>query len=225
MRPRPFRPTLVTSSALFAAVVGAAAGLALAAEGALISKWSFEEAATAVNAVPGGPSGKVQGALAAEGRSGRALAFEDWSVKNYLKPDPKKATKVVVPHQAALNPTLPVRISAWIYPTADPIYYGGIVEKGRGFGASYRLLLLRGLKVSAAVGDGHVGVKSQAPLSLNAWHEVVLVADKESLVLTVDGKEAGRASWTAPPKLANTDPVVIGDRFTGRIDEVSIGAP
>lgn len=191
-----------------------------------LSHWGFNSDPAGKNSVEGGPEARVEGARLAEGREGRALAFEDWSVLDWLKPDPARATRVVIPDtgDARLNPTGSFRISAWIHPTADPVYYGGIVEKGRGFGASYRLVLLRGLRVSGSAGDRHVTVRSTAPVSLGEWHEVSLVVDPTNLTLYVDGKESARAAIPAGTKLTSSDPLIIGDRFTGRIDEVAIQA-
>jgi hypothetical protein len=220
MMNRPGSNRLLSIAAALLGGITAVAG----ADAALVSKWSFDGGQAGGNLVPGGPAGVVERAVAVEGHAGKALAFEDWSVKNYLKPDPRQATRVVVPHDPKLTPPFPFRISAWIYPTADPVFYGGIVEKGRGFGASYRLLLLRGLKVEASLGDQHVTVRSASPISLNEWHEVALVADGASLALMVDGKEAARATMAPGLKLASSGPLVIGERFTGRIDEVSISS-
>ena len=115
-------------------------------------------------------------------------------------------------------------ICAWIHPTADPVYYGGIVEKGRGYGGSYRLLLTRGLKLSASVGDRHVTARSRTPLSTGQWHEVAFEADGKSLVLFVDGKEAARTPIPPGTRIDAEGPIVVGERFTGRIDEVAISA-
>jgi hypothetical protein len=166
----------------------------------------------------------VEGATEADGREGKALAFEDWSVKDYLKPDPRRATRLVVADDAGtrLNPSLPFRLSAWIYPTADPLYYGGIVEKGRGLGGSYALVLLRGLKVQASLGDRHVVARSSVPITLNAWHQVTLQASGGTLTLTIDGKEAARETIPADTKISSADPLIIGERFSGRIDEVEL---
>ncbi|HEY3174399.1 MAG TPA: LamG domain-containing protein [Candidatus Polarisedimenticolia bacterium] len=212
------------SPPIAAALLCASIGLG-GAEPAILSGWTFDGAQAGANSVPDGPQAKVERAVAVDGHSGKALSFEDWSVKNYLKPDPAQATRVVIPHDPKLIPSPPFRISAWIHPTADPIYYGGIVEKGRGFGASYRLLLLRGLKVEASLGQQNVSVRSSSPISLNEWHEVVLLADSSALALMVDGKEAGRATLAPGPKIASTEPLIIGERFTGRIDDVLISSP
>jgi hypothetical protein len=192
----------------------------------IIARWSFDEMQgdAAGDGVDGLTRGKVINALRAEGRSAPgALAFEDYSLKNYLKPDVREATRVVVPHQDRLNPQGPFTVRAVVFPTRDPIYYGGILEKGRGLRASYRLLLLRGLKVRAAFGDPQTTVTSAKPLALNAWHEVEMRFDGSSLILVVDGVEAGRAAAKGPP--ASRDDAVIGERFSGRVDEVALSAP
>lgn len=204
----------------------------LRAEPRVIARWSFEPDRPGANQVTGGPAAVVKGAIAAPGREGGALAFQDWSTVDYLNPDPRKATRVVVspPTSAVegkpdpLTPSYPFRVTAWIYPTADPVYYGGIVEKGLGYGASYRLVLLRGLRVSATLGVAGARVRGETPLKLNTWHEIGLAADGKTLSLWVDGTRVAQAPIPEgmPPRAA--DPLVIGDRFTGRIDEVTLTA-
>ncbi len=188
----------------------------------VVSRWSFEKDAPAANAVASGPAARIEKAVIGEGHAGTALAFEDWSVQDYLHPDPNRATRVVVPHDAAggLGASYPLKIAAWIHPTADPVYYGGIIERGYGYGASFRLVLLRGLRVGANV--GRVSIRSSAPIALNAWHEVALTADGKTVTLTVDGVQAAVADLPAGERTASSDPIVIGERFSGRIDEVSI---
>ncbi len=195
---------------------------AIGEEPTVVSRWRFEAANPSANEVEGAPAARIEGAQPAEGKQGAALAFADWSVADYLKPDPAAATRVVVPDAAPINPALPFRVTAWIHPTADPVYYGGIVEKGDGFGASYRLVLLRGMRISASLGGSHATVRSPDPVVLNAWHEVTLLADRTSLALVVNGREVARTALSAEPKTGSADPIVIGDRFTGRIDEVTI---
>jgi len=200
----------------------------------VVSRWSFEKEAPGANGIASGPALKIEKAVIAEGHAGTALAFEDWSVKDYLHPDPGVATRVVVPREAAgdLGSSYPVRISAWIYPTADPVYYGGVVERGNGYGASFRLILLRGLRVGGSV--GRTSLRSSAPVTLNNWHEVVLTVDGKTATLTVDGAQAASAELSSSERTAaagraasegraaSSDPLVIGERFSGRIDEVSI---
>ena len=194
-----------------------------------IAHWSFEKASPGANSIEGGPDALIEGAEVVKGHEGTALSFHDWSVKNYLKPDPSQATRAVVPDDSSskgvLNPGLPFRISAWIQPIEDPVYYGGIVEKGHGFGASYRLVLLRGLHLSASIGDRHVTVRSSEPLSIGKWHKVEMMADGKDLVLHVNGKESGRAPLPGNVTMTSQAPLVIGERFSGKIDEVVIDRP
>ena len=209
------------------AVTVAVAGVTierLTAEPRVLGRWSFEPPGAGSNGVAGGPEARIERAAPSEGHEGKGLGFEDWSVRNYLKPDPAQATRVVIPHADPLNPAVPFSVSAWIYPTADPIYYGGIVEKGRGLGSSYRLVLLRGLKLQATLGDRHVVARSSEPLSLNAWHQVALKASADTLTLWIDGKQAALTAVPPDTKVTSPDPVIVGERFTGRIDELVISA-
>jgi len=192
----------------------------------VIARWLFDEGKgdVASDGVDGAANGKIVKAAWSEGRSGKALTFEDFSLKNYLKPDVREATRVVVPHSDRLNPPGPFTLRAVVFPTKDPVYYGGIFEKGRGYGASYRLILLRGLKVRAQAGAALTSVTSVDPLTLNAWHVVELIFDGSLLHLQVDGKEQGKAENVKGP-FTSGEEALIGERFSGKIDEVSLTAP
>jgi len=191
-----------------------------------IARWLFDEGKgdVASDGSDGKTNGKVVRAEWTDGRAGKALAFEDYSLRNYLKPDVREATRVVVPHDDRLNPSGPFTLRAVVFPTKDPVYYGGIFEKGHGYGASYRLLVLRGLKVRATAGPAQTAVTSKDPLALNEWHVLELAYDGSSLTLRVDGKEQGRAEGVKGP-FANREEALIGERFSGKIDEVSLTAP
>jgi len=191
-----------------------------------IARWLFDEGKGDIvgDGADGTTNGRVVRAVWADGRSGKALSFEDYSLKDYLHPNVADATRVVFPHADRLNPTGPFTLRAVIYPTRDPVYYGGVFEKGRGYGSSYRLIVLRGLKVRAEIGPGLIRLTSDAPLTLNAWHDVEMVFDGASLFLRIDGKESGKTP-AAPGALSNRDESVAGERFSGRIDEVSLTVP
>jgi hypothetical protein len=195
-------------------------------EGQTLGRWLFDEGqgTAAGDGVDGAVNGQVVNATWGQGRSSGALLFEDYSLKEYLKPDVSRATRVIVPHHDRLNPGGPFTLRAVIYPTRDPLYYGGIFEKGGGYGASIRLMLLRGLEVRGTVGADHAAVTSGEPLSLDAWHEIELAYDGSSLVLKVDGKEQGRTAEVKGPVSSSAD-VVIGERFSGRIDEIVLERP
>jgi hypothetical protein len=80
------------------------------------------------------------------------------------------------------------------------------------------------LKVQASLGGQNLRAVGPAPLTLNAWHEVTLVADGVNLALMVDGKEVAKTPIPSGLKLDSTEPLLLGSRFTGRIDEVSISS-
>jgi hypothetical protein len=192
----------------------------------ILGRWLFNEGqgSVAADGVDGAGDGEVVNALWTEGKEGGALAFEDYSLIDYLKPDVSKATRVVVPHLDRLNPSGPFTLRATIYATRDPIYYGGIVEKGRGFGASYRLLLLRGLRIRATLGGSQGTVTSKDPLTLNQWHQVEVVYDGSDLTLKIDGQEQARLEGVKG-NLASTDDLLMGERLSGRIDAVELRTP
>jgi hypothetical protein len=98
------------------------------------------------------------------------------------------------------------------------------VEKGKGYGGCYRLGIVRGSKVRGAVGPSHASVTSAEPIKLEAWHDLQLKYEGETLTLTVDGKEQAVARNVKGP-LTCRDDLLIGERFSGRIDEISISSP
>lgn len=192
----------------------------------VIARWLFDEGKgdVAGDGGDGKLNGKILKASWNDGRSSKALAFEDYSLRNYLKPDVREATRVVIPNSERLNIQGSFTLRAVVFPTRDPIYYGGIFEKGRGYGCSYRLLLKRGLRVAAVAAGGRASIVSPDPLSLNAWHELVMKYDGDTLSLVIDGKEAGKKSGVKTAA-ASQDDAVVGERFSGRIDEITLTAP
>jgi len=193
-----------------------------ASETTTIARWSFDGRDAGANSVEGAPGGRLERAKAVEGHEGKALSFQDWSVVDYLKPDPGKATRVVIEHDDRLNPAAPFALSAWINASSKPIYYGGIIEKGQGFGSSYRLLLLRDIRIEGSLGAGHATVRSPSPIELNRWIRVSLVVEGSALSLLLDGKEVAREALGSDTRLESTAPILIGERFSGMIDEVTI---
>jgi hypothetical protein len=212
--------------ALLAILLPAALAARAGAEPKPIARWLFDEGSGLVagDGLDGSANGAIERAVWAEGRTGKALAFEDYSLLDYVRPDVSKATRVVVAHREKLNPAGAFTLSATVQPTRDPLFYGGIVEKGRGYGASYRLVLLRGLKVRLTLGSAGDVVTSRTPLSLGSWHEIVATYDGTSLVLAIDGEEAGRRDQVKAA-MGSTADLVIGERFSGRIDRVEMTQP
>jgi hypothetical protein len=223
------RPVFRTILSAVAHSLIAASFLAVPSEAqtgaAVIARWSFDEGQgnQAGDGKDGATKGEIIKATWTKGRSGGALAFEDYSLKNYLRPDVKEATRVVIPHHSRLNITKPFTLQADIFPTRDPLYYGGIVEKGDGYGSTFRLLMIRGRKIRAVYGAGNSQITSSKPLALNAWHNLELIFDGSNLTLKVDGKIQA-SSANIKPQAASTSDVIIGERFSGQIDEVVLTA-
>jgi hypothetical protein len=167
--------------------------------------------------------GSVVNAQWVDGKQGKALAFNDYG-NELVKPDSSKATYVTFKHDDALVPKSKVTLSAQVMlDRENPFYYGGIVEKGDGFGAAYRLGVLRNRKIRASVGNKLLSVESPEPLSVGEWHELSMSYDGQKLVLSIDGKEVAQKEGTVE-KFDNKSPLVLGTRLTGKIDEVKISA-
>lgn len=165
--------------------------------------------------------GKVVNAQWVDGKKGKALAFDDYG-NELVKPDASKATYVTFEHNDALVPKTKLAVSAWVMlDRENPFYYGGIVEKGDGYGAAYRLGVLRNRKIRASVGNKLLSVESPEPLSVGEWHELSMSYDGQKLVLSIDGKEVTQKEG-AVEKFENKSPLVLGTRLTGKIDEVKI---
>lgn len=167
--------------------------------------------------------GEIVNAQWVEGKQGKALAFEDYG-NELLKPDSSKATYVTFEHNAALVPKSKVTITAMVMlDRENPFYYGGIVEKGEGFGAAYRLGVKRDRKIRASVGNKLLSVESPEALPVGEWHELTMSYDGEKLVLSIDGKEVAQKDG-AVEKFENESTLELGRRLTGKIDEVKIVA-
>jgi hypothetical protein len=165
--------------------------------------------------------GDVVNAQWVDGQKGKALAFNDYG-NELVKPDVKKATHVTFKHNDALVPQSKVTITALVMlDRENPFYYGGIVEKGEGFGAAYRLGVMRNRKILASVGNKLLSVESPEPLSVGEWHELTMAYDGQKLVLSIDGEAVAQKEGTVE-KFDNESPLILGRRLTGKIDEVTI---
>lgn len=190
------------------------------AHAGVLGKWSFDEGdgQIAGNSVTKELAGAITGATWADGESGKALEF---SGPNYDGPYKPPGTFVKVDGSEKSNPTKTVTVSVSVYPTMKPVAWGGIVEKGVGYGSSFRLVMLRSGKVRGAIGNQHVTVDSPDELPLNVWTKLQLVYDGKTLTLLVNGKKVAAEAATAMT-LASDYPIEFGRRFTGRIDDVAI---
>jgi hypothetical protein len=178
----------------------------------VLAHWPFDEGPgqTAKDASKG-HHGTVRGAGRVKGHEGGALRFSG------------QQTFVEVPHRPALNPAGPFEVSLWVSIEEPPLGYATLIEKGAGYGCSFRLLLLKNGHIRAALGNKHETVESPTAPSLNQWHKVEMIYTGRELQLKIDGLEAAKKDITSPA-LSSEFEVVIGRGLTGKIDEVKIVA-
>ena len=191
-----------------------------AAAAATIAELNFDEGdgTSTANQAPDGPGTSITGATWADGEDGKALEFKG---PDYSGPYRPPGTFVTLNDSAGLNPNGKVTVAVSVYPTFNPVAWGGIVEKGVGYGSSFRLLMLRNGKVRAAVGNEHLTVDSPEPLELDAWTRLEMTFDGKTLALSVGGTEVAKTA-AKPESMASEASIEIGRRFTGRIDNVMI---
>lgn len=177
---------------------------------AVVSHWSFDEGSGSVaRDASGGSDGTIHEASWATGPTAEALRFA--GPRSY----------VAIPDRPALNPSGPFEIALGLYIEARPPGYATLIEKGGGFGSSFRLLLMRRGNIRAAIGTEHLTVDSPTALSLNQWHQIDMIYTGRELQLKIDGQESGQREVTKP-NLKSSFNVVIGRGLVGMIDDVEI---
>ena len=136
---------------------------ALAQQGA--AYWKFDEGSGNVAHDSSGNhnDGTIVKAAWAEGASGKALAFRDYAAGYPSKPA-SESEYVLVKHSPGLTPHKSFEVSATIDvdPGFEPSFAAGIVQKGSGYGCSFRVLLRSDLHIQATVGQEHNSVVSQS---------------------------------------------------------------
>lgn len=176
----------------------------------MIDHWRFDEGSGSVaKDASGGGDGTIHEASWTKGHEGDALHFSG------------PQTYVRIPHRLALNPRGPFEISLWAYIEERPLGYAALIEKGSGYGCSFRLILLRNGHIRAAIGNEHLTVDSSTAPSLNQWHKIELIYTGQRLRLKIDGQEvAGRD--VSEPNMESKFDVTMGRGLVGKIDEVKI---
>ncbi len=171
----------------------------------------------------GDNDGNVCGATWTTGKIGSALSFDGQN--DYVS----------VPHDASLDITGDITISAWVYITQGGLYQG-IVTKCVGAGGQNNPYDFRTetsaqphLTLVRADASGHERVYSSVGLSLDDWHHALIRVENKVPDFYVDGDITGKSGDTTFTKTptGNTNPTLIGRRadalyFNGKIDDVRI---
>jgi hypothetical protein len=191
----------------------------------LVGHWAFDEGAgsTAHDSSGKDNVGEILGAKWTEGPSGKAgtaLEFHDSSAEY---PSSPKTTFIRIKNSDSLNPRKGFDLSATfsIDPAFTPTFAAVIVEKGEGYGCSYRLLLTEDFRFKAVAGNEHAVLESSTKLTPGKWITARASYDGQALKIFIDGNEDASAAIQTR-KLASSDDLIIGKRFSGRIANVAI---
>jgi hypothetical protein len=190
----------------------------------IVGQWKFHDGSGSVAHDSSGRNneGEILGAKWTSGPSpgSGALAFRDYVTANL---PPTERSYVRVRNSGSLNPTKGFDIAADVYidPSFSPMFAADILEKGEGYGCSYRLLITSDFKLEAVAGNEHSTLLSSTKLSSGRWFLARATYDGRTLRIYIDGKED--ASLAVHTKsLASQDDLIIGRRFTGKLADIVI---
>jgi hypothetical protein len=190
----------------------------------VVGQWKLNEGSGTVVHDSSGRSneGEIVGANWTSGPApgSAALAFRDHATAN---PPSTAQTYVRVKSHESLNPTKAHDISARVYidPSFSPVFAADVVEKGDGYGCSYRLLITSDFKLEAVAGNEHSALVSSTKMTPGKWFSARAVYDGRTLKIYVDGKED--ASTAVETKsLSSQDDLIMGRRFTGKLADITV---
>ena len=191
----------------------------------LIAAWSFNAGSgtTAADVTGSGRTGTISGAAwTTQGKYGSALSFDgvnDW---------------VTVADNNALDLTIGMTLSAWVFPTAQGNgVWRNVIIKERAGGEVYNLYsnvdtnVPTVYAVRSAAPAQPLDARGTAALPLNAWTHLAATHDGTTLRLYVNGVQVGSQA-VAGALLTSTGALRIGGNsiwgefFQGRIDEVRV---
>ena len=190
----------------------------------IVGNWKFNEGSGSVAHDSSGRNneGEIAGAkwTSSPSPGGGALAFRDHATEY---PPPADLSYVRVRNSDSLNPIKGFDIAANVYidPSFSPVFAADILEKGDGYGCSYRLLITSDFKLEAVAGNEHSTLLSSTKLPLGKWFSATATYDGRTLKIYIDGKED--ASIAVQTKsLASQDDLIIGRRFTGKLADIVV---
>ena len=190
----------------------------------IVGQWKFNEGSGTVAHDSSGKSneGEIVGANWTSGPApeSSALAFRDQATAH---PPSTALTFVRVKNNESLNPTKAFDITARVYidPSFSPMFAADVLEKGDGYGCSYRLLITSDFKLEAVAGNEHSALVSSTKLIPGRWFSARATYDGRTLKIYVDGKED--ASMAVQTKnLSSQDNLIMGRRFTGKLANITV---
>jgi hypothetical protein len=192
----------------------------------IVGQWKFNESSGSVAHDSSGKNNDADiiGAKWTRGPSpgSGALAFSDYATEN---PPAAERSYLRVRNSGSLNPVkgFDIEVNVYIDPSFSPVFAADILEKGDGYGCSYRLLITSDFKLQAVAGNEHSALLSSTKLPLGSWFSARATYDGRTLKIYIDGKED--ASIAVQTKsLASQDDLIIGRRFTGKLAEIVVSA-
>lgn len=221
----PFSPSMRSSvNPLFALALFFLFSVPAATAQQIVGHWKFDEGSVNVAHDSSGKNnqGEIVGAKWTSGPSSgsAALAFRDHASES---PSLREPSYVRVKNNESLNPTKGFEISANVFidPSFSPSFAATIVDKGGGYGCSYRLLITSDFKLEAVAGNEHALLLSSTKVPLGKWFSAKATFDGRILKVYVDGKEDGSVALQTR-NLSSQEDVVIGQRFTGKLANILI---
>lgn len=189
----------------------------------VVGYWKFDEGSGNIAHDSSGKenNGEIVNAQWTDGVSGKALAFHDYSAGDPSHLPPPQYVRVKHNTSLELRTKFDVSAAINIDPQFTPMFAASIVQKGSGYGCSYRLLLGSDFKIKVAAGKGHVLLDSPGAVEKGKWIKVRATYDGRALKIFLDDKETA-SQEVAIRDFSSSDDVTIGERFTGRIDEVKV---
>jgi hypothetical protein len=192
----------------------------------IVGQWKFNDGSGSVAHDSSGRNNEAEivGAKWTSGPSpgSGALAFRDYATEN---PPSAERSYVRVRNSDSLSPAKRFDVAANVYidPSFSPVFAADILEKGDGYGCSYRLLITNDFKLEAVAGNEHSALVSSTKLPLGRWFSARATYDGRTLKIYIDGKED--ASIAVQTKsLASQDDLIIGRRFTGKLADIVVSA-
>ena len=137
---------------------------------------------------------------------------------------------VTVPHAASLNLASGMTLSAWVFPTVNPVNWSTAIMKEQPGWFVYALYAgspTNRPNIYIFTTNGENGIAGPSALALNTWSHLAATYNGATLSIYVNGALAASQAMTGPINTA-TSPLrfggnnVWGEYFTGRLDEVRV---